>query len=277
MSAQVDLFAPVVAEVAAPVRYVIFSSYGNDSCALIQWAHEWHLEGVAVVYSDTGWATADWAQRVEEKEAWARSLGFQTFRTKSIGFADLARQKKSFPKQLYQWCSGVLKIEPGREWLAEHDPECRAVCIVGVRRAEAKHSKDDRASFPAFLARSEAHGGRCMLAPFAEYDEAARNVFLARAGIPVLPHRSRECRCINANKSDVARYGEADIAAIEALEAEIGQPLYRPARCMGAKGIREVVKWSKTPRGQYEPPEEPSAPCDNLWCEQGPRPPGDAS
>lgn len=46
------------------IRFVIFSSYGNDSCALIQWAHEWQLEGVAVVYSDTGWATVGWEARI---------------------------------------------------------------------------------------------------------------------------------------------------------------------------------------------------------------------
>lgn len=31
---------------AEPIRFVIFASYGNDSVALIQWAHEWKLEGV---------------------------------------------------------------------------------------------------------------------------------------------------------------------------------------------------------------------------------------
>ncbi len=40
------------------IRFVIFASYGNDSVALIQWAREWKLEDVAVVYSDTGWASA---------------------------------------------------------------------------------------------------------------------------------------------------------------------------------------------------------------------------
>ena len=46
--------------------YVIFASYGNDSIALIQWAHERGLQGVHVAYSDTGWAAPWWAARVEQ-------------------------------------------------------------------------------------------------------------------------------------------------------------------------------------------------------------------
>lgn len=178
------------------IRFVIFSSYGNDSCALIQWAHEWNLEGVAAVYSDTGWATEGWAARVAEKEEWVRSLGFTPYRTSSIGFRQLARQKKGFPTQRYQWCSYVLKIEPGIRWLEENDPNKSAICIVGARRAEAADPLSTRATFPEYLVRSENHGGRMMLAPMVDFDEAARNALLIRAGVEPLPHRSGECKCI---------------------------------------------------------------------------------
>ncbi|WCS28168.1 phosphoadenosine phosphosulfate reductase [Methylobacterium sp. NMS14P] len=264
---QTDLF-PVAATASTAIRFVIFSSYGNDSCALIQWAHEWGLEGVAVVYSDTGWATAAWAERVEKMEAWAQSLGFATYRTSSIGFANLAREKKGFPTQRFQWCSWRLKIEPGMRWLAEHDPEKRAICIVGVRHEEAKNPNDGRAQWPGFSPKSGNHGNRAVLAPFVEMKEEGRNALLARAGIEVLPHRSRECRCINANKADLRLFDQADIEAIAALEAEVGKTMYRPHRSMGAKGIHEIIKWAHSPRGQYEPPEEPAAVCDSMWCEQ---------
>jgi hypothetical protein len=36
--------------------------------SLIQWAREEGLTDVAVLYSDTGWARASWAQRVEQME-----------------------------------------------------------------------------------------------------------------------------------------------------------------------------------------------------------------
>lgn len=249
------------------IRFVIFASYGNDSVALVQWAHENALEDVAVVYSDTGWSTADWRQRVIGMEDWVRGLGFTPYRTESIGFADLAREKKGFPTQRYQWCSFRLKIEPGMRWLDENDPHKVAICIVGARRAEAADPESTRAKFPEYLVRSENHGGRMMLAPMVDWDENARNGFLERAGVEPLPHRSRECKCINSNKKDMIRFTETDIAEIEALEAEIGRPMYRPHRHLGATGIREVIKWAHSARGKYEPPLENNEACNAAWCE----------
>lgn len=257
-----------------PIRFIIFASYGNDSCALIQWAHEMELDGVTVVYSDTGWAAAGWSQRVEKMEAWARSLGFRTDRTKSIGFMGLAAEKRGFPTQRYQWCSYRLKIEPGIRWLTENDPDRRAVCLVGVRQEES----EDRASFPVWLVKSGNHGGRFMLAPFAEKTTEERDVFLRRAGIEPLPHRSRECKCINSNKTDLRFFTEEDIREIEAAEAAIGRPLFRPHRHMGATGIREMMKWAHSERGKYVPPMQPEPEpddglpdedmfgCSKEWC-----------
>ena len=250
-----------------PIRFVIFSSYGNDSCALIQWAHEWKLEGVAVVYSDTGWATTGWTDRVIEKESWVRSLGFTPYRTQSIGFRQLARNKKGFPTQRYQWCSYVLKIEPGMRWLEEYDPHKSAICIVGARRDEAADPLSTRAKFPEYLVRSENHGGRMMLAPMVDWNAATRDELLRRAGVEPLTHRSGECKCINSNKGDMRRFSEADIAEIETAEAEIGRPMYRPHRHLGATGIREVIRWANSERGKYEP-EPQQETCNSGWCEQ---------
>lgn len=248
-------------------RYVIFSSYGNDSCALIQWAREWKLEGVAVVYSDTGWSTEGWASRVAEKEKWVQSLGFVPYRTTSIGFRQLARDKKGFPTQRYQWCSYVLKIAPGARWLEENDPDKRAICLVGARRDEAADPLSTRAKFPEYLVRSENHGGRMMLAPMVGYDAAARDALLLRAGVEPLPHRSGECKCINSNKADMRRFSEDDVREIEAAESEIGRPMYRPHRHLGATGIREVIRWAQSAHGKYAP--EPEAEnCNSGWCEQ---------
>lgn len=249
------------------IRFVIFSSYGNDSCALIQWAHEWDLENVAVVYSDTGWATRGWDARVAKMEDWVRSLGFTPHRTSSIGFRQLARDKKGFPTQRYQWCSYVLKIEPGMRWLEENDPNKSAICIVGARRDEAADPLSTRARFPEYLVRSENHGGRMMLAPMVDFNAAARDALLLRAGIDPLPHRSGECKCINSNKADMRRFDEADILEIEAAEDEIGRPMFRPHRHMGATGIHEVIRWANSDRGKYVPEPERET-CNSGWCEQ---------
>jgi 3'-phosphoadenosine 5'-phosphosulfate sulfotransferase (PAPS reductase)/FAD synthetase len=253
-----------------PPRFVIFSSYGNDSVALIQWAHDQGLKDVVVVFSDTGWAAKWWADRVVQLEYWVHTLGFWTDRTTSIGFVGLAFEKQAFPTQMYQWCSYRLKIEPGERWLAENDPDGRAVCLVGVRREESQ----DRADFPRYVLSSNSHGGRVMVAPMAEWSAADRDHFLERAGVTPLPHRSMECSpCINANKEDLRATAEDDIQKAEDVEASLHdrfgltkkgkrRTIFRPARCGGAVGVREVVRWAHSPRGKYVPP-EPYAPDAN--------------
>ena len=51
--------------------YVISASYGNDSMAMMQWAHERGLQNVTVTYCDTGWAAPNWELRIAEGEALA--------------------------------------------------------------------------------------------------------------------------------------------------------------------------------------------------------------
>lgn len=271
-----------------PPRFVIFSSYGNDSVALIQWAYQAGLRDVAVVFSDTKWASPEWMERVHRLEWWVEGLGngFWTDRTTSIGFVELARQKKAFPTQQFQWCSYILKIEPGERWLTENDPDRRAVCLVGVRREES----ESRKSFPHHLANSGNHGGRVMLAPFSELSENERDELLKRAGVTPLPHRSMECApCINSNRADIRALSEREIDSLEELERDMndrfgptknGKPrtFFRPHRHMGAVGIREVKRWADAPRGKFVPktpyeddnsedlPEQDLLNCNNGYC-----------
>ncbi len=282
----------ILGSVKTPPRFVVFSSYGNDSVALIQWAREQDLRDVAVVFSDTKWAAPWWMNRVEQLEWWVESLGngFWTDRTMSMGFVELAKAKKAFPTQQFQWCSYILKIEPGERWLAENDPAGRSVCLVGVRREES----EARADFPRYLATSPNHGGRVMLAPFADFTEAERNELLVRAGVNPLPHRSMECGpCVNSNRADIRALTESEVEKLERLESDMtkefgltknGKPrtFFRPHRHMGAVGIREVVKWAHSKRGAYRPsdaltlehllndddvaPEKDQLVCQNTYC-----------
>lgn len=277
-----------IGDVGRRPRFVIFSSYGNDSVALIQWAYEEGLSDVVVVFSDTGWAADWWKDRVDALELWVHKLGFWTDRTTSIGFVALAHHKKAFPTQQFQWCSYILKIEPSQRWLAEADPDRRAVCLVGVRRDEGQ----DRANFPRYHVKSVNHGGRVMIAPFADDDEDRRNGYLQRAGVEPLPHRSMECSpCINSNRADIRALTPAEVSQVRAVETDMtlrfgltrnGKPrtLFRPHRHMGAVGIDEVKRWADLPRGQYRPPEPPDEPvtedeppeedvfnaCNNGYC-----------
>jgi len=104
------------------MKYAISSSYGNDSVAMIQWAHEQKLQDVSVIFVDTGWAAPGWLERVSRLENWVASIGFDVVHVKSeISFEDLMLRKKGFPSQRYQWCSGMLKGLPFLTWIDDAD------------------------------------------------------------------------------------------------------------------------------------------------------------
>lgn len=258
------------AEADAAPRFIVRSSYGNDSVALIQWAHDQGLEGVVVVYSDTGWARKWWAtERVPEMETWVRSLGFRAERVVSDGMEAIVRAHKGWPFRLAQFCTEELKIKPMQAWLAENDPYRRAVILTGVRREESFN----RRSTPVFRAKSAHDGGRLLLSPLAEFTEAERDALLLKAGIAPLAHRSEECRCINSGRRDIARFDEDDVDEIERIESSLGvtskgkpRVMFRPNKFMGATGIRQVVRWANSERGKYEP-QEPASEGDASICQ----------
>jgi 3'-phosphoadenosine 5'-phosphosulfate sulfotransferase (PAPS reductase)/FAD synthetase len=249
--------------------YVIFASYGNDSVALIQWAHEQGLRGVTVAYSNTGWAAQKWAERVRVGSAWAQSLGFQTVEIPSIGMYGLVRFKKAWPRGgggKYQFCTEHLKEAPALEWLGKVDPAADSICMIGVRREES----DNRATFPEWTEISEKHSGRSLHAPLVRHREAERNALILKSPLPILPHRSKECYpCVNARKGEIAAMDEPAIVKVETMEEEAGinsrgnaRVMFSPARHNGAIGIRAVIEDAKHGMDDlYQP-----AGCDGGWC-----------
>lgn len=260
-------FASLTPRVPQSPRHVIFASYGNDSVALIQWAIERQLKDVAVLYNDTGWAAADWAARVDTMEAWVRAVGYSPARTQSIGMEALVYRERGWPRNGMQFCTEHLKIKPTSAWLQKHDPECSAICLVGVRREESAR----RRTFPEWTEESAAHGGRSLWAPLVNIDQAGRDALLRRARVDPLPHRSDECSpCVNATKADIRRLPEERLAEVERIEAAVGHTkagkprvAFRPAAHMGAVGIREIYRWAHSGRGEYEPP---CRSCDSGMC-----------
>jgi 3'-phosphoadenosine 5'-phosphosulfate sulfotransferase (PAPS reductase)/FAD synthetase len=249
--------------------YVIFASYGNDSIALIQWAHERGLKNVTVAYSDTGWAADWWPARVEKAEAWVRTLGFDPVRIESEGMVALTMRKKAWPRGgggKYQFCTAALKEEPALQWLDGIDPEKDTVCMIGIRREES----DNRATFPEWVEESEKHGDRSLHAPLVRHTEADRNTLLAKTPFEPLPHRSKECYpCVNTRKKEIAALPDEKIATILTAETLAGinskgnpRVMFSPKRHKGAVGIIAVVKWA---RGDTEPEPELVG-CDGGWC-----------
>ena len=242
---------------AFPVVFVN-ASYGNDSIALIQWAHEHGLASrceAHVIYADTGWARKEWRMRVHAGESFARALGFRVHRTASVGFKNVVRAKKGFPRQGIQFCTQMLKVEPLAALCDEIDPARRATVLIGKRRAESAN----RANTQEFVASDPYNGGRGLWHPLYLHSDEDRNELVRRAGFRALAHRSDECwPCINANKGDLRRLEDDPdrLAEIEAFEHEMGftskgkpRTMYRPYRYRGATGIRAMVRWANTDRG----------------------------
>lgn len=232
------------------MEYVISASYGNDSAAMIQWAHERGLQNLTVAYCDTGWAAPGWELRVEEGEALCKRLGFPTVQLKSMGMEALVRMKKGFPGNGQQFCTAWLKGLPFLQWIDEADPECKAVVMVGKRREESPDRKDT----PEWVDDSEYHGGRRLWHPLYLHSENERDALLQRAGVKKLDHRSDECSpCVNANRDDLRRLSGRQIGKVAALEHEVKQPMFRAAKHAGAYGIEQVIQWAKYSPGQYKP------------------------
>lgn len=261
-----------------PIRYIVRCSYGNDSIAMLQLMREHSLKDVVVVYSDTGWASVEWADRVRRGEDWVRSLGWIPVRLTSAGFEHLVYTRTKagmWPNRLAKFCTPELKIRPFLAWVKSADPDYRALVCVGVRRAESK----DRAHHPAFM--PEKDDGRHVWHPLIEFSDDDRDGLIHKTPFEVLSHRSDECEvCINANRQDLRRASSRAIDRIEAMEARVGRPMFNPARFMGATGIREVKRWADSERGQFVPasgvaPSYPEieaiadaepATCEDAWC-----------
>ena len=239
---------------------VISSSAGNDSVAMIQWAIENGVPDLHVVFSDTGWAAPGWMLRVERVHSWAKKQGVQTHIINSIGMTELVRIKTGWPGNGQQFCTAHLKGLPFLQWIDEVDPECRAVVMVGKRRAESRA----RADTPEFVYGSEYHGGRKLWHPLYLHTDEQRNDLLNRAGFEPLPHRSLECNpCVNANRGDLLRLTPGEIERVNDLEVEISQPMFRAKR-FGALGIHGVIAWARDGRDRGDIEEE-EAQCAGLF------------
>lgn len=251
--------------------YVVKCSYGNDSIALLQWLHEYNrkhpLGKVVVLYNDTGWATAWWPGRVLNGEKLAKSFGFITAQTTSKGMRKLILNHNCWPQRRRQFCTEELKIIPSIEWLGVHDPEGKATMICGVRREESAA----RRLWPEFVESSDKNEGRAEWSPLVFLNISERDALIVRAGWKPLPHRSRECRCINANSQDLLQWSEEDIADIDQAEKSMrcwgdNRFMFSPRKKKGTpEGIRAVVEWAKQVPVK-ERDIEPGSGCDSGYC-----------
>ena len=251
------------------MEHLIFASYGNDSIALIQWAHEQRLKDVHVAYSDTGWAAWWWDTRVQMAEEWARSLGFRTHRIASEGMESLVARKKAWPRGgggKFQFCTEALKKEPARAWLALHDPTGETCCMTGVRREESENRRDA----PEWVTASEDHGGRELWQPLVRHTKAMRDDLAEKAPVPLLPYRSKECYpCANARKQELRHLDTVTRNKVFRIEQVGGinskgnaRVMFSPERHGGAVGIDAVIEDAKHNTDDLFT----TASCESGWC-----------
>ena len=260
---------------AEPPEYVVLTSYGNDSIALIQWMHEHGKRDVLCLYSHTGWAQDGWDERVARGESLARSYGYAVARTQpAMEFEDLVMSKRMWPQPGKQFCTIELKAKPALRFLDEIDPHKECTCVVGIRREESRR----RAQWPEYVEESERHGGRALWAPLVRVLKKERDELVCRAGFEPLPHRSMECfPCIHANKADLRLLDVQRIAQIEDMERRLSEmaggkprPMFftQDGRRGGGMGIRDVVRWAHSASGKAHLPllYDPTTGCDGGWC-----------
>lgn len=265
---------------AGPYDYAISASYGNDSIALIRWAHERGLERAIVIFSDTGWAAPFWLERVERGEKLARSYGFATKRIESMGMRELVRRRKGWPRNGMQFCTRYLKLVPFIAFMDSIDPAADTLVMLGVRRAESSR----RSTYPELAPpcdddckHDHEHKRREYWAPLVRHCDRQRDDLIRRAGFEVLGHRSQECYpCVNASRKDLRMVSQDRAEEIAAFEEELGytkngklRTIFRPKSKKGAIGFREVMRWAWSEHGKYRAPETGGGGCSTGMCETG--------
>jgi len=203
---------------------IIFANFGNNSIALMQWAFLQQLADVTVVHVDTGWAAAEWQQRVRQGTQYAKRCDFQIISlTAKASFQDLVIDRNSFPTPKFQYCAGFLKGLTFLQWADEVDPGCEATVLLGSRRADSRA----RVHLPEIIECSEHFGGRRVRYPLFAHDNNMLGELITQAGFDRLPHRSLECDpCIHSQASDFTRMSEATISRLAALEKQVGKPMF---------------------------------------------------
>lgn len=220
--------------------YIIPANFGNDSVALIEWAHQNDLGQVSVVYIDTGWAAPEWPARVSACQKWAAQLGFANITLKpKADFVNLMRERGSFPTRKFQWCAGFLKGLPLLAWLDQNDidPGAEATIMLAHRR-EASPTLFD---LPEFIEESEHYGQRCVWHPLWAHDKQQMLHLVEQSSLPVLAHRSLECDpCVNSDVADFLRMAPQTLKKGAALELEMSSQLLDPSIYQGQSNLVEA-------------------------------------
>ena len=274
---------------------VISASGGKDSTATLLAAREADIPFRAV-FADTGWEAPETYEHLDDLR---RRIGpIDVVRAKR-NMVEEARHRAGFPMRGGRWCTEKLKIEPLR---AYHDAIEKAegretINIVGVRAEESAA----RAALKVL--EDDDEWGGYVWRPILDWTVADVIEIHKRHGVPMNPlyhagfDRVGCMPCIFARKEEVRLMADrypGHVAEIERLEAELTElravrNAEEPGRykhpvatffsgrdATGARGIRDVIAWSRTEKGGKQIPilqPPPSGGC-MRWglCEAPPAP-----
>lgn len=222
--------------------HVLLTNGGNDSLAMLQWAHEVQLPNVTVVTVDTGWSAPGWSHHMEHVLAYAQQVGFATQVLRpTLAFPELIRERQEFPSTQFQWCAGFLKGLPLLAWLDQplQDPDAKACIMIAHRRSASKA----RFQLPERIEDSEHFGGREVWYPLVHHTTEACQALVQRAGFAWLAHRSLECDpCVNSDEADVLRMSESVRERTARLEQELQQRMLDPEIYQGTRDLQEAYR-----------------------------------
>lgn len=205
------------------MNYFIFGNIGDNTVALMRWAHECALENVTVLNVDTGWAAECWAKRVAMGQRLARDYGFsvQTLQPPQ-SFPEQIAQRGAFPSVKFQWCAGFVKGLAFLNWADIEDPQCQATVLMGSRRADSRA----RFALPEFEHDNEHFGGRTVWYPLFDTDDQQRDQLIAKTGCAQLNHRSLECHpCVFNSPAELVLLSDHDNARIAQLHRQLEKPI----------------------------------------------------
>lgn len=204
--------------------HYIFGNYGDNTIAVIQWAHLNAIGPITVINIDTGWGASEWQSRVAAGIALATKYQYETQTlTPPRSFVELVQSQQSFPTIKYQWCPTFLKALPLLTFLERVDPKNESMIMLGSRRYDSR----GRIDLPEFIEESAYYGERKVWYPLYKTTDEQRAALVQGAGFDLLQHRSLECNpCIHQPYNNFATLDLLKIAEISALEMELNQTLF---------------------------------------------------
>lgn len=204
------------------IQNLIIGNFGNHSLAVMQALIEKAVQGLHFIYVDTGWAGADWSERVHACSNYARNHGVVVHALKpQKTFSELVIDRQQFPSPKFQWCATFLKGLTIINHLDRLDPSCEARIISGKRRCDSRRY----ANLQEFDDEEEFYQGRRLWYPLWQMSNDEFVQLIKRTGFELLGQPSLECSpCIYSTVQDLPL---VDSQRLKALENQLNQTLFQ--------------------------------------------------